>query len=69
MTRNCIAEIKSLEGRQVCLALADGSRVDHCQLVSSGRGRADTVWVFANGSDDFYSLGDILACWESGPIG
>src|SRR5205814_641559 len=44
-----IEEFRKFEGRQVSVALADGSRIDDCSLVSAGRGRADTVWVFVNG--------------------
>jgi hypothetical protein len=34
-TRN---ELRQLEGRQVSLALVDGSRIDDAALVSTGRG-------------------------------
>ena len=34
-----IDQLKALEGRQVSIALRDGSRIDYCQLVSAGRSR------------------------------
>jgi hypothetical protein len=55
---------RSLEGRQVSLALADGSRIDDCQLVSAGRGHIETLWVFSNGSDTFVPLAAVRDLWE-----
>ena len=43
--------LRQWEGRQVSLALADGSRIDDCQLVSAGQNAAGTLWLFANGAD------------------
>ena len=60
-----IKDLRKFEGQQVCLALADGSRIDDCSLVSAGRGRADTVWVFVNGIDTFIRLADVVAVWEA----
>jgi hypothetical protein len=65
MTRTRIPEVSSLEGRQVCVALADGRRIDDCQLVSAGRGRAETLWLFTNGADAFISLGQVVDLWEA----
>jgi hypothetical protein len=56
--------LKPLEGRHVSLALTDGSRIDDCQLVSAGRGRAQRVWIFANGADEFVPVSDIADIWE-----
>jgi hypothetical protein len=58
-------EVSSLEGRQVCVALADGQRIDDCQLVSAGRGRTETLWLFTNGADAFISLGQVVDLWEA----
>jgi hypothetical protein len=69
MTRIQISELKSLEGRQVCLALAGGYRIDDCQLVSAGRGRVETIWVFTNGKDAFVPLEDVVALWEADGCG
>jgi hypothetical protein len=67
MTRNRIPGLKSLEGRQVCLVLAGGERIDDCQLVSTGRGGVETLWIFADGSDAFIPLADVVDLWEAAP--
>jgi hypothetical protein len=64
MTKNGFSDLKALEGGQVSLALADGSRIDDCQLVSAGRGRTGTLWVYTNGCDAFLSAEDIVDLWE-----
>jgi hypothetical protein len=69
MTRIQISQLKSLEGRQVSLALAGGDRIDDCQLVSAGRGRVETIWVFTNGTDAFVPLEDVVALWEADDCG
>ncbi len=61
-------ELQMFEGRQVCLALADGSRIDDCSLVSAGRTRARTVWLFVNGIDVFIRPAEVVAVWESAPL-
>jgi hypothetical protein len=65
VTRKRIPELRQLEGRQVCVALADGSRIDDCQLVSAGRRGAKTLWVFTNGRDAFVSVEDVVDLWEA----
>lgn len=62
-----LASLKHLEGRRVCLALAGGDRIDDCQLISLGRGRCPSVWIFSNGLDRFLIRGDVVDCWESRP--
>jgi hypothetical protein len=62
-----MSELRSLEGRQVSVALADGSRIDDCQLVSVGRPGVRTLWVFCNGADTFVPLPDVLEVWELQP--
>jgi hypothetical protein len=52
------------EGRRVSVALADGSRIDDCQLVSAGRNGARTLWLFTNGADMFVALTDVTDVWE-----
>jgi hypothetical protein len=59
-----IEQLRQFEGRQVSVALADGSRLDHCNLVSAGRGPARTVWIYADGMDVFLQLADVVAVWE-----
>jgi hypothetical protein len=63
-----IQELRTFEGHQVCLALADGSRIDDCSLVSAGRSRARRVWLFVNGLDVFIRPADVVAVWESAPL-
>ena len=67
MTKGQALQIRSLEGRCVCVALRDGSRIDDCQLVSCGRAALTSVWVYSNGSDRFVDLGDVVDLWESLP--
>ncbi len=56
--------IGHLEGRRVNVALADGSRIDDCELVSTGHGAA-TLWLFVNGDDVFVAVDDITDAWEA----
>jgi hypothetical protein len=49
----------------VSLSLADGSRLDDVRLVSAGRGRTPTVWVYAGGIDVFVPRPHIIDAWES----
>ena len=60
--------LRSLEGRHVSLALADGTRIDDCQLVSAGRGQLDRAWIFANGVDSFVTVAEITDAWETVPV-
>ena len=57
-------QLRSLEGRQVSLALADGSRIDDVQLVSAGRPPLETIWVVVSGMDTFLSVAQVVAAWE-----
>jgi hypothetical protein len=59
--------LRELEGLQVNLALADGSRLDAVTLVSAGRGRTPTVWVYAGGIDVFVPRSHVIDAWESPP--
>ncbi len=59
-----IPRLRALEGRQVSLALTDGSRIDDAQLVSAGRNGLRTIWVFTNGVDAFLPLVDVVDVWE-----
>lgn len=65
MTQRTHEQLKSLEGRRVSVALADGSRLDDCDLVSVGRGRAATLWVFTCGLDTFIPHRDVLDIWQT----
>jgi hypothetical protein len=61
--------LRGFEGQQICVALVDGTRIDDCMLVSAGRGRAATVWVFAAGGDTFVRHDDILDVWPYRRVG
>jgi len=52
------------EGRRVCLALRNGSRIDDCQLVSAGRVSTETLWLFSNGIDVFVPIRQVIDLWE-----
>jgi hypothetical protein len=55
----------------VSLALAYGSMIDSCELVSVGRGRANIVWVFTAEGDVFIPFAELLDLWPtilSGPV-
>jgi hypothetical protein len=59
--------LRDLEGREVSLALADGSRFDAVTLVSSGRGRTPTIWLFDGGIDVFVPRASVVDAWEPAP--
>ena len=58
---------RHLEGRRVSVALADGSRIDDCELVS-GHG-AQSLWLYSNGADTFVALRHVTDLWEASPPG
>jgi hypothetical protein len=60
-------ELRELEGRQVSLALVDGSRLDAVTLVSAGRGRTRTLWLYSAGSDLFVASDAVMDAWEPAP--
>jgi len=65
VTQRQRSELKQLEGHRVSLALADGSRIDDCELVSVGSGRRGHLWVHANGADAFVPLSKVADIWEA----
>jgi hypothetical protein len=56
--------LRLIEGRQVNVALRDGTRIDDCNLVSSGRNCVDNLWLFTNGEDVIVALDDVIDVWE-----
>ena len=58
--------LRNLEGRSVNVALADGNRIDDCQLVSAGRHGTNTLWLYS-GQDVFVPVADVIEIWESRP--
>jgi len=65
MTRLRRDELRRLEGHRINLALADGSRIDDCELVAVDRGPDGQVWVHANGADAFVPLSQVADAWET----
>ncbi len=65
--RTSTGGLRDLEGREVSLALADGSRLDAVTLVSAGRGRTPSVWIYTGGMDVFVPRPTIVDAWESPP--
>ena len=65
MTLDHLRQLRRLEGHQVSVALNDGSRLDNCQLVSTGRSRPRHLWLFANGLDTFVAIDEIIDLWEA----
>jgi hypothetical protein len=65
MTKDRIRQMTALEGRQVNIALGDGLRIENCQLVSSGRNRVSSLWVFTNDIDLFVPFDDVADVWET----
>jgi hypothetical protein len=59
-------KLRELEGRQVSLALVDGSRIDDAALVSTGRGASRTLWIYTNLEDTFIPMSEIVEVWECG---
>jgi hypothetical protein len=65
MTKQQVRELRVIEGRQVNVALRDGTRMEDCQLVSRGRSRVAKLWLFTNGQDVFVALSDVVDVWET----
>lgn len=66
MANRPLSSLRSLEGRRVSIAFLDGSRLDDCSLVSIGRNRLDSLWVFVDGMDVFVPRSQIVDIWEAG---
>lgn len=67
MSNQQLKDLRELEGRQVSLALVDGSRIDDATLVSAGRGHTRTLWLFDAGNDVFIPIDDVQLGWEARP--
>jgi hypothetical protein len=62
----CLHQVRRLEGRHVIVALANGSTVGDCTLVSAGSGRTTSLWLFYNGDDLFVPFSDIVKVFPAG---
>jgi hypothetical protein len=69
MTKEQRAELRSLEGRRVNLALTDGSRIDDCELIAADRYRVGTLWIYTQGTDRFVPVDQVREVWETTPTG
>jgi hypothetical protein len=67
MTKDVVAKLVHLEGRHVSVAFTDGSRLDDCELVSTGHHGAQTLWLYANGADVFAAPENVIDIWEVRP--
>ena len=56
---------RGLQGCRVSLALAGGSRIDDCMLISAATHGVDSFWVFANGEDVFVPVAEVTDTWEA----
>jgi len=65
VTRDVVAKLSHLEGRRVSVAFTDGSRLDDCELVSTGHNGAATLWLYSNGADVFAAPEQVVEIWES----
>jgi hypothetical protein len=65
VTLEQVPALRKYEGRWISLSLIDGSRIDECQLISVGRHRNGTLWVYSNGDDQFIALSDIVDYWAA----
>jgi hypothetical protein len=54
-----------IKGRQVNVALQDGTSIHDCNLVSSGRKRVESLWLVADGEDVIVALDDVVDVWET----
>jgi hypothetical protein len=51
------------DGRQVSIVCIDGTRLNHCMLVSGGRGRARTLWITIEDIDVFIPRAVVADLW------
>jgi hypothetical protein len=56
--------LRHLEGRQIGLVLADGSRILDAQLISAGRPGLSSVWILIDGNDSFIPVMTVTEVWE-----
>lgn len=59
-------DVRSLEGRRVIVALADGSVMGPVPLVLA---RRNTLWVVADGEDTFVPLDRVVNVWHAPAVG
>ena len=62
MTTARLHKLTHLEGRHINISLADGSRIDDCQLVLVSPFK---LWVHVNGHDAFVPVKRVTDVWEA----
>ena len=60
MSPHALRTLRRLEGRHVCVALTDGTRLPDCELVSAARRGSHTLWVLDAGDDRFVPLEQVV---------
>jgi hypothetical protein len=61
MTIGWKRQLRSLEGRQVDVALRDGTRIDCCELVCGARARVDRLWLVRDDEDLIVPLWEVTS--------
>jgi hypothetical protein len=64
LSPHTLSTIRRLEGRHVGVQLADGSRIDDCELVSAARRAHGTLWLLVGDDDRILPLDDVENLWE-----
>lgn len=64
MSPQSLRSLRHLEGHHVSVALADGSRLDDCELVSAGRGATASIWLHDGVDDRILAATDVVELWE-----
>ena len=64
MAESWFRYLRTLQGRRVSIALADGTRIDDCHLMSAWYPERESVWVFNNGCDTFVPMEMVRNVWE-----
>jgi hypothetical protein len=64
MSPRTLRSFRHLEGHHVSVALADGTRLDDCELVSAGRGATASIWLHDGMDDRMLSAADVVDLWE-----
>jgi hypothetical protein len=58
-------DVRSLQGREVCVALRDGSRLDDHRLMTIDHDGGTTLWLAAADGERFVRVDDVLDVWPS----
>jgi len=64
LSPHTLSTLRRLEGRHVAVQLADGSRIDDCELVSAARRGHGTLWLLVGEDDRMLPVDDVEQLWE-----